>query len=197
MKSESLSDLVKLHNKLKVGRLSCAYTNHDGILLCHHWYSISNLSQLKPRLLHEFHATPLTAHFGIKRTLVRLSLVILWPNMRRDVEKYIAACLLCQHTKYSTEAPAALLQPLPLSNLVCDELTMDFITRLTSLREYNVILVVVDRLTKFAHFGPLPIHLQHQKQLSYLLKLSSNFMVSLLSSFLTVTQYLLVSSRKL
>ncbi|KAL8091541.1 hypothetical protein AgCh_033970 [Apium graveolens] len=165
LKSEnaSLSDLVELHNMLKAGTLSCAYSTHDGILLFRQRYYIGNLSQLKPRLLHEFHATPLAGHSGIKRILVRLSSVVFWPNMRRDVEKYIAACLVYQQTKYSTQAPAGLLQPLPVPNLVWDELTMDFITGLPSSRGFTVILVVVDRLTKFAHFGPLPTHFTASK----------------------------------
>ncbi|KAL9432323.1 hypothetical protein AB3S75_027361 [Citrus x aurantiifolia] len=76
--------------------------------------------------------------------------------MRHDVEKFIRECLICQQTKYSTQAPVGLLQPLPIPNMVWDEVTMDFITGLPLSKGFSVILVVVDRLTKFAHFGPLP-----------------------------------------
>ena len=76
--------------------------------------------------------------------------------MRQDVEKFVTECLICQQTKYSTKAPTGLLQPLPIPSLVWDEITMDFITGLPLSRGYSAILVVVDRLTKSAHFGPLP-----------------------------------------
>ena len=76
--------------------------------------------------------------------------------MRIDVERFVAECLVCQHTKYHTQAPAGPLQPLLIPTLVWDELTMDFITGLPISRGSTVILVVVDRLTKSAHFESLP-----------------------------------------
>ena len=98
----------------------------------------------------------MAGHAGIKRTLIRLSSNFYWPKLRADVEKYIAACLTCQQIKYSTQAPAGLLQPLHILSLVLDELTMDFITGLPNYKGFEVILVMVDRLMKLAHFGALP-----------------------------------------
>lgn len=96
----------------------------------------------------------MAGHAGIKKTSVRLSFTFFWPKMRKDVEQHVAACLVCQQIKYSTQAPAGLL-PLHVPSLVWDELTMDFITRLPLSRGFEVTLVVVDRLSKSAHFGAL------------------------------------------
>ena len=151
----TLEDLKDKHLKFNAGTLSSDYAFHDGILFYRQRYYISVQSSLKSQLLHEFHATPMAGHAGVKRTLVRLSSRFFWPNMRKNVEAYVAACLICQQTKYSTQVPAGLVQPLPVPAQVWEEVTMDFITGLPASQGFTVILVVVDRLTKSAHFAPL------------------------------------------
>ncbi|KAH9657564.1 hypothetical protein KPL70_023135 [Citrus sinensis] len=152
----TLPDLISLHQQLLKGELSADFSVQNGFLLHRQRYYISPTSSLKAILLQEFHSMPLAGHVGVTRTLISLSSTFYWPKMRHDVEKFIRECLICQQTKYSTQASAGLLQPLPIPSMVWDEVTMDFITGLPLSKGFSVILVVVDRLTKFAHFGPLP-----------------------------------------
>jgi hypothetical protein len=58
----------------------------------------------------------------------------------------------CQHNKSGHTLPAGLLQPLPILEQKWESISMDFITGLPKVQGKNCIYVVVDRLTKFAHF---------------------------------------------
>ncbi|GJP52084.1 hypothetical protein CLOM_g11187 [Closterium sp. NIES-68] len=70
-----------------------------------------------------------------------------WPDMVTDVQRYVAACPICQRMKSSHQRPTGLLQPLEPPQRPWQHVTMDFVTG-------HDVLVVVDRLTKMAHFAP-------------------------------------------
>ena len=112
-------------------------------------------SSLIPMLLQEFHASPIGGHSGYLRTYKRLAGLFYWKGIRRDVQKFVAACDVCQRNKSLALSPAGLLQPLPIPNAVWEDISMDFILGLPRSGSYDTIFVVVDRLTKFAHFMPL------------------------------------------
>lgn len=76
--------------------------------------------------------------------------------MRKAVKEFVAKCYICQTTKYSTEKPYGLLQPIEAPNLIWEDIALDFIIGLPLSKGNTAILVVVDRLSKYAHFSPLP-----------------------------------------
>jgi len=113
-------------------------------------------SGLIPTLLQEFHSTPIAGHSGIKATLARLSASFYWLGMHDDVKGFILQCAICQYNKYNTHSPYGILQPLAIPNQVWEEISIEFITNLPLSNNKTIIWVVVDRLSKFAHFVALP-----------------------------------------
>ncbi|WVZ97808.1 hypothetical protein U9M48_043320 [Paspalum notatum var. saurae] len=79
-----------------------------------------------------------------------------WYGMKRAVAKYVAVCDTCQRVKAEHQRPAGLLQPLKIPEWKWEEISMDFIVGLPRTQNgYNSIWIVVDRLTKVAHFIPV------------------------------------------
>uniref|UniRef100_A0A1J3DX06 Transposon Tf2-9 polyprotein n=1 Tax=Noccaea caerulescens TaxID=107243 RepID=A0A1J3DX06_NOCCA len=75
--------------------------------------------------------------------------------MYKDIQSYIQSCSVCQQCKYDTAASPGLLQPLPIPATIWSDNSMDFIDGLPLSLGKSVIFVVVDRLTKAAHFMAL------------------------------------------
>ena len=76
--------------------------------------------------------------------------------MKKDIAEYVVVCDVCQRVKAEHHKPAGLLQPLPIPEWKWDKLGMDVITGLPRTHSgYDSIWVVVDRLTKVAHFIPV------------------------------------------
>jgi hypothetical protein len=75
--------------------------------------------------------------------------------MKQEAQTFIRQCVVCQKTKYSSQKPGGLLQPLPLPDNVWEDISMDFVTGLPPSKGYTVIMVVVDRFSKGIHLGAL------------------------------------------
>jgi hypothetical protein len=76
--------------------------------------------------------------------------------MKRDVAEYVALCDTCQRVKVEHQRPVGLLQPLQVPKWKWEEIAMDFIVGLPRTQlGYDSIWVIVDRLTKVAHFIPV------------------------------------------
>ncbi|KAL0556909.1 hypothetical protein IC582_005426 [Cucumis melo] len=116
---------------------------------------VSEDSAVKTELLIEAHSSPFTMHPGSTKMYQDLRSVYWWRNMKREVADFVSRCLVCQQVKALKQRPAGLLQPLNVPGWKSESVSMDFITELSkTLKGYTVIWVVVDRLTKSAHFVP-------------------------------------------
>uniref|UniRef100_A0A8C5M5A9 Gypsy retrotransposon integrase-like protein 1 n=1 Tax=Leptobrachium leishanense TaxID=445787 RepID=A0A8C5M5A9_9ANUR len=110
----------------------------------------------RQELLIMFHDSKPAGHPGITKTLTSISRQFWWPTMRQDVRLFVLACQVCARSKTSKSLPVGLLQPLPMPKRPWSHLSMDFIVDLPKSKRHTVVLTVVDRFSKMAHFVPLP-----------------------------------------
>ena len=79
-----------------------------------------------------------------------------WDSMKRDIVKYVAHCLECQQVKVEHHHLVILLQPHEIPESKWEVISMDFVGGLPSTQQrHDCIMVVVDKLTKVAHFIPV------------------------------------------
>ena len=109
---------------------------------------------MRDTLLRAFHDLPIAGHSGYFKTY-KLVQERTWKVLKTDVLQYVRECSVCQQNKQEHTYPAGLLQPLPIPDKKWECLSMDFITGLPKAQGKDCIYVVVDRLTKYAHFFPI------------------------------------------
>lgn len=87
-----------------------------------------------------------------------------WPGMKKDIAQFVYSCLTCQKSKAEHQRPGGLMQSLDVPEWKWDNISMDFVTGLPNTAKGNdAIWVIVDRLTKSAHFIPIKISILLEK----------------------------------
>ncbi|TYJ97514.1 ty3-gypsy retrotransposon protein [Cucumis melo var. makuwa] len=147
--------LVEKHRLVETGQGEDFSISSDDGLTFEGRLCVPEDSAVKTELLTEAHSSPFTMHPRSTKIYQDLRSVYWWRNMKREVEDFVSRCLVCQQVKAPRQQPAGLLQPLSVPGWKWESVSMDFITGLPKiLKGYTVIWVVVDRLTKSAHFVP-------------------------------------------
>ncbi|WVZ58280.1 hypothetical protein U9M48_008563 [Paspalum notatum var. saurae] len=118
--------------------------------------SKKDVDSIRKLILSEAHDTAYSIHPSSTKVYHDLKERFWWYGMKRAVAEYVAVCDTCQRVKAEYQRPAGLLQPLKIPEWKWEEISMDFIVGLPRTQKgYNSIWVVVDRLTKVAHFIPV------------------------------------------
>ena len=145
-----------IKRRISTGKVPGFSEDEEGTL----WYKgricVPSDSELKEVILKEAHDTPYSIHPGGTKMYQDLKEQFWWHGMKREVAFFIAKCDICQRVKAEHQRPAGLLQPLQIPEWKWDSVGMDFITGLPkSSRGKDSIWVIVDRLSKVAHFIPV------------------------------------------
>ncbi|GKC71071.1 reverse transcriptase, partial [Tanacetum coccineum] len=94
-------------------------------------------------------------HSGAHVTMKKLGSLFYWNGLKKMVKHMVRDCDVCQRQKPDLSAYPSFIQPLPIPERIWKEISVDFIEKLPISHGKSVILVVVDRLSKYAHFIPL------------------------------------------
>ncbi|GJY35375.1 putative reverse transcriptase domain-containing protein, partial [Tanacetum coccineum] len=95
-------------------------------------------------------------HPGSDKMYQDLKQLYWWPNMKANIATYISKCLTCAKVKAEHQKPFGLLVQPEIPEWKWEKITMDFVTKLPKTTNgYDTIWVIVDRLTKSAHFLPM------------------------------------------
>jgi Integrase zinc binding domain len=130
-------------------------TSHQGILRKKGRICVGGTSPWRQQLLRELHDSSIGGHSGATVTYHRMKQLFYWPNLKEDVLNYVMSCFNCQMTKPEHIPTPGLLHPLPIPVEAWTSIGLDFVTGLPKCDGKEVIMVMVDRLTKFAHFVAL------------------------------------------
>jgi hypothetical protein len=128
------------------------YSVHAGILRFKGRICIGANTDLRNNILSSLHSSAIGGHSSIRATYQRVKKIFQWLNLKKFVESFVTECAVCQRAKAKHCHYLDLLSPLPIPTLAWTFISMDFIEGLPKSGTKNVILVVVDRLTKYSHF---------------------------------------------
>jgi hypothetical protein len=104
---------------------------------------VPKVLELRQLILDEAHKTRFSIHSGSNKMYQDLKQRFLWTKMKIEIAKYVARCDTCRRVKVVHLKLAGMLQPLPIPSWKWEDISIDSIW------------VIVDRLTKSAHFIPV------------------------------------------
>jgi hypothetical protein len=118
---------------------------------------------MKNLMLREMHNVPCAENLRYHKTIAAIRGQYFWPSMKKDVVDYMAKCMECQKVKVEHRHPIGLLQIFLIPEWKWVVVTLiNFITKLPrTVKQHDSIMVVVDKLTKDAHF--IPVNLNHKQ----------------------------------
>nr|GEU59641.1 reverse transcriptase domain-containing protein [Tanacetum cinerariifolium] len=117
---------------------------------------IPSVGGTRKLIMDEARTSRYSVHLGADKMYYNLKDLYWWPGMKRYISKYVSKCLTCSKIKAEHKKPSGLLQQPEIPEWKWEMITMDLVTKLPkSSSGHDAIWVMVDRLTKLAHFLPI------------------------------------------
>jgi hypothetical protein len=158
-------DIQIIKQKLAEGdpKYTCFQKDHKDVIWFGKRLVVPVDPEIRKTIFDEAHMSKFSIDPGSTKIYQDLKQNFWWSNMKVDIAKYVAECDTCHRMKASHLKSACVLQPFSITMWKWDDISMDFVVGLPLiLRKKDSIWVIVDRLTKTAHF--IAVHTTYSLQ---------------------------------
>jgi hypothetical protein len=149
-----------IHEKIEAVKVNCFRKDDQGILWFNDHIVVPKDAEVHQQILDEAHLSRYSIHLGSTKMYQDLKQHYWWTKMKIEIARYVARCDTCRCVKAVHMKTAGPLQSLPIPTCKWEDISMDFIVGLPrTAKGFDSIWVIVDHLTKIAHF--LPVKTDH------------------------------------
>ncbi|GKF39319.1 putative reverse transcriptase domain-containing protein [Tanacetum coccineum] len=111
------------------------------------------MGDVRTLIMDKAHKSKYSVHPGADKIYYDIRDMYWWPGMKKDIALYVSKCLTCLNVKVEHQRPSNLLQQPEIPEWKWERIAMDFVMKLPRTSSgHDSIWVIVDRLTKSAHF---------------------------------------------
>jgi hypothetical protein len=147
-----------IHEKMKADKANCFRKDDQGIVWFNNRIVVPKNNGVRQQILDEAHLSRYSIHPESTKMYQDLKQHYWWTKMKIEIARYVARCDTCRRVKAIHMKTACPLQSLPIATWKWKDISMDFIVGLPrTTKGFDSIWVIIDRLTKIAHFLPVKV----------------------------------------
>jgi hypothetical protein len=145
-----------IHEKIEAGKANCFRKDDQDIVWFNDRIVVPKDADVRQQILDEAHLSRYFIHPGSTKMYQDLKQHYLWTKIKIDIARYVARCDTCRCVKAIHMKTVGPLQSFPIPTWKWEDISVDFIVGLPrTAKGFDSIWVIVDRLTKIAHFLPV------------------------------------------
>jgi hypothetical protein len=149
-----------IREKTRAGKANCFQEDDQGVVWFNNHIVVPKNEGVRQQILDEAHLSRYSIHPGSIKMYQDLKQHYWWTKIKIKIARYVARCDTCKRVKAIHLKATGPLQSLPIPTWKWEDISMDFIVELPrTAKGYDSIWVIIDRLTKIAHF--LPVKTNH------------------------------------
>ena len=150
--------MIKLKKEIEKGKKAEFQIRYDDMIVKGQRMCEPEYGELKRDIMEEAHLSAYVMHPGSTKMYRTLKEHYWWNGMKKEITSFVSRCITCQQVKAKHLKPVGKIQLLHIPVWKWEKITMDFVRSLPrNQRQHNAIWVIVDRLTKSAHFLPVSV----------------------------------------